>query len=86
MGWKMKIKVKTNLIKFKNIFNILNNVGLESKMVFDTTGLTMYASHSNTTGAKVVFKKEFFDEYEINGEKEEFGIIINDIRKSIKSA
>jgi len=81
----MKVKIKDNIKELKTIFKTFKFIGYESKMVFTQEGLTMCASSSNTIGAKVVIKKEFFEEYEVT-DKEEFGIILDDVRKALLTA
>lgn len=81
----MKIRVKKNLKLFKNVFALLDKNGRETNMMFSQTGITMLATASNVTAMKVVMGKDFFDEYTIVGEKEEFPIVIHEINKVLKT-
>jgi len=62
----------------------LDKTGREVNMVFTPEGFSMIGTSSNITATKVEFGKEFFEEYAINGEKEEYGVVLNEITNALK--
>ena len=80
----MKINIKKNLKLFKDMFVLMDKTGRETNMIFTTEGLSMICTSANVTATKVEIAKDFFDVYEINGEKEEYAIVIKEICGVIK--
>ena len=80
----MKIHIKKNLKLFKDAFTLMDKTGREINMIFTPEGVSMICTAANITATKVEMEKDFFDEYEINGDKEEYGIILAEITGAIK--
>lgn len=83
---KMKIKIEKNRKTFELFLDFLHKLGTEIKMVFSPEQLSMTTSHSGQIVLNTTFKKDFFEEYDIAGEKEEINLYLNDIKQAVKKS
>ena len=80
----MRVRIKTNKNKFKTMLDILFNVTNEAQLRFWEHGLELNVLSGGNIAVNQLLKKELFDEYEIDGVKEEFGIILKDLVNPLK--
>jgi hypothetical protein len=64
------IQIKKHLTEFKSLINMLNNLNLESNLVFMQDGIFIKViNNSNISMIVAKLKKDLFDKYEINEER-----------------
>jgi len=81
----MKVTIEKNIKTMQLVFEMLKNVGIETELTFNETGMSCISTGDNNSALSLNLKKEFFEAYDV--EKEiKIPIYINDITNSIKSA
>lgn len=80
----MKLKIEKNVKTFTTFLNLMSKVGLEMRMVLDANGLTSSIWGGTSTVLELKFPVDFFDEYSIEGEKEQHLILITDLVRPLK--
>ncbi len=81
----MKIKVGSNLEKFKTVMGMVCNITNEMMFKFNEDEVKIYATLGGLAASYTTFKKDFFDVYEVTGE-EEFGLDCKDILTGVTKA
>lgn len=80
----MKIKLKDNTKIFQDLLGIMNKVTNEVKLTFNSEGLVLFGMSGGTTAVKQQFGTDFFEEYVVGEEQEEYGVMLNDLVKPLK--